>query len=200
MNSGWLRSMTATRSPRRSPARLSQAATWLPRTARSPAVTRSALSGPFSNTITRRSASRAASAATRRLNTIWSASGPIIRVSPLPRPPPARSSVPLRHVVADLGCGRLPAVELVVERLVDVVGDERQVALHRVDVDRALPVLLDAVVDEGDSRFPGPVRHLDLGPVDDVADDVGGERAFVGDDVVVVALRERHALRVLVGH
>src|SRR5581483_1431850 len=144
--------MMATRSPRDNPARASSAATWLLRTASCPAVTRSTGSWPFSKTSTRRSGSRAAWVRTTRLRTAVSS-----------------ISVPVGHVVADLRSSRRPVVELVVERLVDVVSDDRQVALQRVDVDGALPVLLDAVVDVGDGRFPGPVRHLDLGPVDDLA-------------------------------
>src|SRR4051795_8680226 len=121
--------MRATRSPERNPAPASSAATWFPRTASWPAVTGSAGSPPFSKTSTTRSGSRAAWPRTTRLMT--AASSRLSMAFSLFVSMDG-GSVPVGHVVADLGGGRLPAVELVVERLVDVVGDERQVALHRV--------------------------------------------------------------------
>src|SRR5882757_1510898 len=171
--------MMATRSPRASPAPASSAASWLLRTARSPAVTRSAASLPFSKTKTSRSGSRAASALMTRLRTA---------ASSVPS-----MSVPAGHVFADLWCGRPPAVELLVEGLVDVVDDRREVALQRVHVGGALPVAVDHVVHVGDGRLPGPVRHLGGRVVDDGPGHVGRERPVV-DHVVVLARRERHAL------
>ena len=68
--------------------------------------------------------------------------------------------MPVLHVFADLGRDVAAAtVVFLVERLVHVVNDCSEVALHRIEVDRALSVFVDAVVNVGNGRLHRPIQR-----------------------------------------
>src|SRR5438445_7125533 len=89
---------------------------------------------------------------------------------------PPSSSVPGPQVVADLLGDRTADIVAVVELGIDVVHDRAEVALHGVEVDGALAVAIDAVVDVRDGRLDRPVRDAGHRVVDDLLDDLGLER------------------------
>src|SRR5215470_12699699 len=95
-------------------------------------------------------------------------------------------SVPAPHVLANLLRDVAAAhVVAVVERLVDVVDHRAEVALHGVEVDRALAVALDAVVDVGDRSLDRPVGDLHGRVLDQLAHHLELEEAAVDQHPVV---------------
>src|SRR6266568_3466192 len=109
-------------------------------------------------------------------------------------------SVPRLHVLPDSWRDARPVVVRLVELRVDMVHDGAEVALHGVEVDRALAIGLHAVVEVGDAGLDSPVADPQLRAVYQGANRVGGERPAVGEHPVVVALRHRPPRAVLLLH